>query len=357
MELTHVLAVLVGIGLLAIASADIFLTVLHYDGYGPASRRLYRWSWAAGREIAERLPERQAGRFLALVGTFLLLATILMWVVLAWLGFALLYLPAMGGGFLHTTTPSHPLLDALYFSGVSLSTVGFGDLVPTQPFLRLASVVESLAGFMILTVSISYLLGVYGVLRNQSLLAAMLDDQAGGEADPLRLATALRRHDATATKLDDLHRSILSHNEGLQLYPLVYYIRRPVSRRSAIYVLRMVGEASADLRWALPAADPVTTSPALMGLVRSHRRLMSDLRQLFITDDPSERETMSEPALKSRFSEARKALANGAEEGSEDETNFEAWSAFVRELDGVVRSTVSQLAFSEDEVGLDVRTR
>ena len=84
---------------------------------------------------------------------------------------------------------------------------------------------------------------------------------------------------------------------------------------------------------------------------------MSDLRRLFITDDPSERETMSETALKSRFSEARKALAEGAEDESEDEATFEAWSAFVGKLDGVVRSTVSQLAFTEDEVGLDVRTR
>jgi hypothetical protein len=60
------------------------------------------------------------------------------------LGFALLYWGA-GGVITQTGDPIRGFLDALYFSGVTFSTVGYGDFVPT-PALRLFAMAEALIG-------------------------------------------------------------------------------------------------------------------------------------------------------------------------------------------------------------------
>lgn len=354
MDPLDVLAIVTGIALVTLAAVDLFMTVMHYDGYGPASRRLYRAWWWTVRQVAERIGPARAARSLAIAGTSMLLATILMWIALAWIGFALIYLPSIERGFTHATSGGSPWMDAVYFSGVALSTVGFGDVVPITPGLRIIAAVESLAGFAILTVTISYLLGVYGVLRDQSLLAAMIDDQTEGSGDPLGLAVGLLDRDDPATKLDDLHRGILSHGEGLQLYPVVHYLRRTVHRRSAIFILRMVGEASAHLRWGLPPKHPVAGDPAVAGLIRAQSRLMDDMAVHFESRDHAQDARSSEHvASRERFDRVRTALAT-RDEGFDtaDEERFVAWATFLAGLDRVVAHAAKELAMDADEIGL-----
>lgn len=64
------------------------------------------------------------------------------WLVAVWLRFALIYLPSIEA---FAYAPSvrfgeRDLVDALYVSGVSLTTVGFGDVVAASDALRLAPV-------------------------------------------------------------------------------------------------------------------------------------------------------------------------------------------------------------------------
>lgn len=64
--------------------------------------------------------------------------------VAAILGFALLYW-ATGGVYTQAGAPVRGFTDALYFSGVTFSTVGYGDLVPS-PALRLVAMFEAVLG-------------------------------------------------------------------------------------------------------------------------------------------------------------------------------------------------------------------
>lgn len=50
---------------------------------------------------------------------------------------------------------------ALYFSLVTLSTVGYGDIVPGTPVVRMLAVVESIAGVLYLAVLIARLVTLY----------------------------------------------------------------------------------------------------------------------------------------------------------------------------------------------------
>lgn len=60
---------------------------------------------------------------------------------------------------------------ALYFSGAAASTVGIGDVYATTWALRLLAALEATWGFALFSVSISYLLSVYGGVRRTRSLA------------------------------------------------------------------------------------------------------------------------------------------------------------------------------------------
>ena len=51
-------------------------------------------------------------------------------------------------------------LDALYLSLVTLTTLGFGDIVPTAGWLRLATPLEALIGFGLLTAAVPWVLQI-----------------------------------------------------------------------------------------------------------------------------------------------------------------------------------------------------
>lgn len=339
----------VGLLILGVAAADLFRTVLDYGGYGPISQRLYRLLWGAARRLARLLPSATATGFLASTGPFMLLASVAAWIIMAAIGFALIYVGFMPELFSFRDNPGHPFLDALYLSAVALSTVGFGDVAAVHPALRLVSAAEALTGFAILTLTISYLFGVYQVIRDQSALAALVEDQADEPTDPLAVATSLMRHDATDATLSDLHREVIAHNEGLHRYPIVYYFRRRLPRRSALFVLRTVGEAAAFMRWVLPASHPTARSPALAGLISAHRRLIADVRDRFLDGNAPAGEVQLDDRWRAAV-ERMGALDLAGEAPSLGDDRHAAWSAFMVDLEAVVRAAARELSFDESEL-------
>ncbi len=124
---------------LATFAAVITAVLVHYEGLVLLSGRL-------------ALRRRQRRRkVVAGIAGILLLHIVEIWIfgVASWL---LLLWPDCG----HIVgyAPLH-LLDAIYFSAITFSTVGFGDLAPVGP-LRFLIGMESLAGFVLITWSASF---------------------------------------------------------------------------------------------------------------------------------------------------------------------------------------------------------
>ncbi|MFI6578225.1 potassium channel family protein [Nocardiopsis sp. NPDC050513] len=67
------------------------------------------------------------------------------------------------GSFVDTTHPEGPMRwqRFMYFSYVTLVTLGYGDIVPAGPWVRSLAVVESVVGTLYLTTVIARLVGVY----------------------------------------------------------------------------------------------------------------------------------------------------------------------------------------------------
>lgn len=191
---------------------DIFHTLANPGALGWVTRTLLQVTWRVSRRHR-------------LSGPLAMLAVITFWGVLAVLGWALIYWPHVEDGF----TSADPggmgtagLLDALYISLVSISTLGLGDVYPSEPWLRILNPLEALFGFALLTVAVSWLLQVFPALARRRLLALQLSQlRSTGSVEVLPSLEPGIAYDL----IDRLTTSLVAVRVDLHDYPETYYFR------------------------------------------------------------------------------------------------------------------------------------
>lgn len=185
------LSLAVGIALVLITLADVYLTVLYPGSSGPVSGPVEKGAWRALRRLALVLPSGR-DRLLSFAAPTLLVLAVALWVSLLVVGFALIAWPALGTGIQSSRGPTPTdFAAALYFSGYSLTTLGTGDLVPKTSAYRLLMVLEAGVGFSVLTLTLTYYLSVYNALTGRNTFALSLHHSTGGTADAAEMLVRL----------------------------------------------------------------------------------------------------------------------------------------------------------------------
>jgi hypothetical protein len=99
-------------------------------------------------------------------------------------GFALIYLPRLETDFQMIEAAHGSLfLRAIYFSGITLMTVGYGDILPLSGAMRVTALLEAALGMATISISITYLLTVYSALERKRAVALKFYHQARQGAD------------------------------------------------------------------------------------------------------------------------------------------------------------------------------
>jgi Ion channel len=162
--------VIAGLLLVCVGLDDVFHTLLHPTGRGRVTQWVVRAVWW----FFHVLPARCRST----AGPVSCLAVIGVWTILQIFGWALVYYPWLPEGFLYSSgidvTEHDGFAEALYVSLTTLSTVGFGDVVPLMWPLRIVGPLEALTGFALLTASISWFLQLYPALATRRALALRL---------------------------------------------------------------------------------------------------------------------------------------------------------------------------------------
>jgi len=160
----------VGAAAVLLALRDMLKELFHPGGSGSLSKQLQRTVWRIYHRASRNRPRR-----LATAGPMALVGVLLMWTVLLALGWALVFWPYLPDAF-RFSAPLHPARqtsfgDALYFSLVALTTLGYGDITPTRLLLRFLVPVEAGLGAGLLSAGISWTLSLYPVLSRRRALA------------------------------------------------------------------------------------------------------------------------------------------------------------------------------------------
>jgi hypothetical protein len=266
-----VLLTLLGIAVIAIGLWDMYHSLLHPSGTGAIGGRVQAGIWRISRRTGHRLGSA--------VGPGSMITVVVLWVLMQGVGWALVYLPHVPGGFTYSPgvdPVNYPdAVDALYVSLVTLATLGFGDVVATDPWIRLATPLEALTGFALLTAALTWFTQIYPPLSRRRSLALELkflaevdyaDDIA--EDDP---ETAARVLDGLAAEVAKARIDLTQHGE-------TYYFQEEDPdlslARQLPYALELRDRATAS------SAPRVRTGGRRLGLALE--QLAAKLREEFV---------------------------------------------------------------------------
>jgi len=181
---TNLLLTIAGVGLIACVFYDIYATILRSTNPGPLSELLNRSLWRAANSFTRNLDRRRRHRILSGVGPLLMPLLIISFILMLLTGFALIYLPRMESDFkFDREIYESVILRAFYFSGVTLLTIGYGDISPITGLTRIAAIIEGALGIAVISISITYLLTVYRALERKRAVALKFYHQARQGAD------------------------------------------------------------------------------------------------------------------------------------------------------------------------------
>lgn len=203
-----------GIAMVLYGLMDMFHTLLHPSGQGRLSGLVLSAAWRLSKILGHRLGSA--------IGPAAMVAVIILWVAIQGIGWALIYYPHIPGGFVYSSgvdPADYPEFhEALYISLVTLSTLGYGDVVATDAWIRIASPLEALTGFALLTAALTWFTQIYPPLSRRRALALELKGLADTgyagsvrELDPVTLSRVL---DTLAAEVLKVRVDFTQHTEG-----------------------------------------------------------------------------------------------------------------------------------------------
>jgi len=184
-SITNSLLTTAGVVMPVFVFYDVYATILRAaKNLSPFSELLNRGLWWAATRLTQNLSRRLRHRILSALGPLLMPLTIGFFILTLLTGFALFYLPRMTTEFkIDDAAQGSSIFQAFYFSGITLLTIGYGDIVPITTTTRIAAIIEGASGIAVISLSITYLLTVYGALERKRAVALKFYHQARQGAD------------------------------------------------------------------------------------------------------------------------------------------------------------------------------
>jgi hypothetical protein len=215
------------------------------------TRLYYRTAWRAWNALAALAPSaRRREGFLGMFGPLSLLALIACWAASLIVGFGLMH---------KAVSPDDKALgDSLYLSGVTFTTLGYGDQIPTGTAGRVLAVAEAGTGFGFFAVVIGYLPVLYQAFSRREAFIALLDARAGSPPAGGRMLLRLpasRDGAALDRFLAEAERWAAELLEGQLSFPVLGFYRSQHENQSWLAALTCVLDAGALLLTVAGGAD------------------------------------------------------------------------------------------------------
>jgi hypothetical protein len=279
--------------------ADVFITVFHPHGHGGFwTRRQNRLLWRAARRFGVRVDGTTREWLLALAAPTMVVATLIGWLLALVLAFSLVHYPFLDRMLVDPGELRTPWVEAFYYSGNAISTLGLGDVVADAPGLRFLAPVQAFLGFALISAAISYVLATYRELLRMQTLAARI---AGYFAVNDVLAPEFAgggRFQAMAQWGEAVSGELLHLLQAHSQYPILHYFRAGDPSHALAVQLRHLMKVRAAVRD--PSEQPVGdlgAHPSWRALDHSLERYLQEVSGYFLppgsdtpppdrTDDP-----------------------------------------------------------------------
>jgi hypothetical protein len=211
------------------------------------ARLYFVYSWRPWAALARSLPlGRKRNALLSLYGPLSVLGLFSLWAAGLVVGFALLQWSL--GSPMHTPEGRQNLGVYAYFSGVTLFTLGFGDVTPAGPLGRALAVAEAGIGFGFLAAVIGYLPVLYQSFSRREVTISLLDARAGSPPTAAQILGRLARYGDRASLdrfLEEWERWAAEVLESHISFPVLSYYRSQHDNQSWLAAMTAILDTSA----------------------------------------------------------------------------------------------------------------
>lgn len=303
---------------------DVALTTMHPDVEGIIVRSVQRGIWA----LAIRSPGGRGGRrILALAGPVMIAATFVVWVVVFILGFALVVWPFLDGAYrVEPEITQLGFAEALYYSGVTVTVLGYGDITPLTVTMQMLTLIASASGFALVTGIVTYVIQLVSSLNARIHLAVRLDDDTEGSGDGVGLLlTSLNEETLldTRNRIEQMSDMVREANDRLHRLPMVgLFYRSADPARDPEPALKVALETAVAARLVSLDQRYVRLGPAARSLNRACQRMVSDMAGQYLNADVQAelRQPKPDESTKSTLTDIRSRLSERAGVAIADKT-------------------------------------
>jgi hypothetical protein len=225
-----VVLLLAGVAVVAIVFYDAYVTTVSAQGAGgPVTQRLGNGIWWLLRR-AVRSPRSP---LLAAAGAVIVFVMLLVWLGGLWAGWTLIF-SAEAGAVLHgdTGAPADGWA-RVYFAGFAVYTLGLGDYAPDGAPWQILTALATINGFVLLTMTVSYLLPVVSAVTERRQHGTQLYGLGAKAQDILLTGWDGRDFAHLTPQLRQLTPVAALMTQKYLSYPVLHYFHSP-SRSSAL---------------------------------------------------------------------------------------------------------------------------
>lgn len=259
--------------LIVVVAVDALTTTVAVgSGAGWMTRRLSTGLWTAARHV---VGDRHDA--LRRVGVAVTLTSIAAWLLLAWLGWTLVFAASSSAVVDATSGEPATVGQRWYFAGYTLLTLGNGDYRPEGLVWQVATVLTVGNGFVLVTLAITYLVPLASAVTQMRQLAASVDALG---ATPDAVLTGAFDGDGLQELqggLAGLEQQLLLHQQRHLTYPMLHYFHSSEPGTSAPLQLVILDEALTLLEAGVAAdvARPQRLVQRLRGALSGYVNVLS----------------------------------------------------------------------------------
>jgi hypothetical protein len=178
MLVLQIVAGALGAGLVVATLSDVFQSVVVPRSAGSRYRPsalIARNGWRYWRGGSLRIADAERREdTLAMFAPFLLSTQLVTWVGLLILGYGLLFWSLRAG-----LNPHPDLGGCLYFAGVTLTTIGYGDIVPVWGIDRFVAIFAAASGLGVVAVVTTFLFQTFGAFQKREAFVVTISERTG----------------------------------------------------------------------------------------------------------------------------------------------------------------------------------
>ncbi len=257
--------IVMGLSILAVTLVDIFVTVLTTRGAGPVTGRMTSLIW---RGLLALQGKQRPHVLLGVAGPLIAVLTVIGWIVLVWAGWFLVFAagetPVVKDG---SGVPAGPLT-ILYFVGYTLFTLGLGDYRPDGDVWKLLTTVVAGNGFLILSLSASYLIPLLSAATTVRSTALQVRTLGATPAGMVVAAWDGTGFGGLESRLTALIAPVIHTGQQHLAYPVLHHFQSSDKRAALSVQLVRLDEMISILKHGV-APEMRPSAPALDALARA----------------------------------------------------------------------------------------